>query len=179
MRCLLFFLLLLLSYNFAKAQVEGGVLPGDSLGNIPAADSVVVKKRSPLLAGALSFMLPGCGQYYNGKPLKCTLMLSSYLVLSTLGFIAVTGSVSPDYSTTNHRALMAGGGLLLSSFMIYLASITDAVVEAHKINKKNRLRGIDLGNGRYLIPALTLMPSSNGIGAGESFNPGLALSFSF
>ena len=57
--------------------------------------------RHPLLAGSLSFLIPGLGQIYGGEGKKGAAILAAAIIIGNLNllFILAVLSVNPDPST--------------------------------------------------------------------------------
>ena len=76
--------------------------------------------KSPVVAGILSgFLFPGAGQYYNGN-------LVAGVTFTTLGTLAVVGTGARSEASA------------FMFIMLYVGSITQAVVEANSINARAR-----------------------------------------
>ena len=98
---------------------------------VPAMPQVDDEKN-PWLAFALSFLIPGAGQYYNGQYAKGTVQfLISYVGLAMA--LAESGDDDSDDDANTRAAVGAwlyGGGALWS--------VIDAPVSANRINRENR-----------------------------------------
>lgn len=133
-------------------------------------------EKSPALAGLLSFVLPGAGQFYNGESKKgwndLGWQLGGYLVTSIGAGLAYS---SPEVGAV----LVSCGGL----FMLVngIGSIVDAVKSAKRINLENGYMAIDLGNGSSigLAPAITYEHPEYAMGMQNEFSAGMKMSISF
>jgi len=92
---------------------------------------ITLTEKSPLLAGSLSFIVPGLalGQFYNEQYFKGIL----HIGISGLGFFLFISSIGPEgNSKTNTRAL--------TGFLIFLTNwlytTFDAMYSAEQINKQ-------------------------------------------
>jgi len=93
----------------------------------------VFRERKPLFALALSFLLTGMGQVYNGKPRKGILFFAASLVLPILLFqLSVVG---PDQTLIALLALSFAAELGL-----FIWAALDAWKQAKRLGKNYRLR---------------------------------------
>ncbi len=126
--------------------------------------------RSPAAAWALSSLLPGLGQFYNGDIGPGIGMLVCFgggITMMTIG-ISGTGSIG----------LMAIGGLLATC--TYLASMIHAPIRANRLNLMNGWLSFEVGRrGSFgMSPALVL--AGHGTGGGRLHpGPGVNLSLRF
>lgn len=102
---------------------------------------VAIPEKSPLLAGTLSALLPGAGQFYTQRPREgiTSFLLNGAFIWAIVGL----------FNNGNEVA-----GVLLGFFEIgwYSGGIYGAVNDAHKFNRKAKLDYIaDLKN-RYPLP---------------------------
>ena len=81
---------------------RGAALLGLLLCGLLTAPSLRAQSRAsdPELAGALSLLLPGIGQYYIGQPVAGTVYLGTYLGLASQYY---TGTEDPDYIKPQDR----------------------------------------------------------------------------
>ena len=104
-------------------------------------------EKSPVLAGALSFIFPGVGQFYNGH-----IWAGVGFVVGALGSGFLMGA---GLAVLSPEIMLAGVGVLA---VVYVSSIVHAVIGAERVNMQ---RGYALGKGRYLNiePAVLGKPS--------------------
>ncbi len=109
-----------------------------------STNSTAMSERSPFVAGLLSWIVPGAGQFYNGQSKKgwgdLGLHLGSSVVMG-IGAGLVSGSYYYDYDYdlyydegqyTTGCIFMVVGGVTL--FVNGICSIVDAVKSANRIN---------------------------------------------
>jgi hypothetical protein len=81
-------------------------------------ETLIISIRSPFIAGGLSLISPGLGQFYNGDTLKGLAFVA--------GFIAVSfGIIGPEYRT-------------LLFFGIWIAGIIEAIWSTRRISHYER-----------------------------------------
>jgi len=115
--------------------------------NIPSSSqrNITSKNyRSPGTAMALSFLIPGGGQYYNADYLKGGIMTGVYVG----GWILMISGISSTsfYDNGGTALTIAGAGLILGS---YIWSIIDAPIGAQNYNEKMGLLGF--GNDKLFV----------------------------
>jgi TM2 domain-containing membrane protein YozV len=108
--------------------------------------------KNPELAGALSVLVPGLGQVYNGETVKGISVLTGFL-----GGIAVC--IAAKIGDTND-SIGASGWLGVGMIgTAYLWGIIDAPLSANRINRENATRGmgplIEIHAGAYSISLKT------------------------
>ena len=108
------------------------------------------EKKNVYLAMALSAVIIGGGQFYNGQNLKGGIQLG----LGVVGFGLMLSGLADDdyyYSGNSGAAIRAAiGGLLYSG--TWLWSVIDAGISANKINKKNEYGHlIELNDNRFTL----------------------------
>jgi hypothetical protein len=119
----------------SKTDLELGLAnpaAGDPGGGSSTADSGM-QKRSPLLAGALSLILPGAGQIYNEQYVVGGLWMAAEIAMY-LGAFAYAGAFDSSeqmsfawhWEATLMVAMAAG---------FHLFSVFDAVTEAARVNE--------------------------------------------
>ena len=121
-------------YNFKLKENSG--IPADS-------QKKQLTEKSPMLAGTLSFIVPGfaLGQLYNGQT-------SKFFAHSLISFGTITALILSSGKLIQIDITGGGGGkgvgLFLALVFIYTAnwvwSTVDAVNSAHDINKKVMLQ---------------------------------------
>ena len=110
--------------------------------------------RSPFLAGFLSFLVPGAGQFYNGDVAGGFLFLGSNIVFNSIWM----NSIKTDYygnSEINGSQFAVG---FIGALTINVWSIVDGVQGAKKVNIA---RGYRLGNNTYVKIQPTIIPQDN------------------
>ena len=101
-------------------------------------------EKSPFLAGFLSFMIPGVGQFYTGNVRHGIAYLGSSILFATLSFTVKDKGIS---------SICYG-----AAFLVDIFSIIDAVRDANKVNIA---RGYSLGKKTYLKIEPAIIPKSN------------------
>jgi hypothetical protein len=93
-------------------------------------------EKSPLLAGTLSFIVPGLalGQFYNGQILKGVLHVS----ITGLGFVLFLSGMGPEGSNSSGKSTAYAGFLLYLGNWIY--TTFEAIAAAENINKQIMLQ---------------------------------------
>jgi len=88
--------------------------------------------RKPLLAGALSLLMPGLGQLYNWQVIKGAALAVAWLVLMML----VVYSASAQLKATRDLAAGLSGAIIwiVLAVVLWAYAITDAVIVAKKTN---------------------------------------------
>ncbi len=96
---------------------------------------ITLTEKSPLLAGLLSFIVPGLalGQFYNEQYFKGIL----HIGISGLGFGMFLSAINPGGSSNNTSIGYAGFLLYLSN---WIYTIFDAMASAEEINKQIKLQ---------------------------------------
>src|SRR5262245_46098291 len=98
---------------------DGPVTTAASTGNRGASGVAPVHRRNPFLAAALSALLPGLGQMYNGERAKAV----AVLCISAGTIVIAAVSVAWGLATT-HSALNVG--IIPAYLLVGLPAITDA-----------------------------------------------------
>ncbi|MCC7134379.1 MAG: hypothetical protein IT352_17100 [Gemmatimonadales bacterium] len=135
-----------------------------------------VSRKDPTVAGVLSWILPGAGQFYNGQSGKGILFLLGYSV--SLGVAVAGANTTCDYDgfefdCRSNNGLLYGGAI--AALVIDIWSIVDGVSSAKKINRGTTRQGkgvvlFENGSG-----ALQIQPI---VEAGRVW-PGLGVSIAF
>lgn len=121
--------------------------------------SSMVGYKNPTTAWALSFLIPGGGQFYNGETGKGALMLGSYVVSAGV-FWFVSWPIG-------------AAGMLATAIWTQV----DAPMSANRINRQNGL-ALALGDGVTLGMNPTVIHTSD-FGMGNSLASGLNITLSF
>jgi len=114
------------TWRFTMEEVARMTREAPAVASTPAASSAV-SPRNPTAAGALSFLLAGGGQFYNGESDKGLIHLGGMLLSLA---IALSGSEDCMYYDSC-SSYYAG---LLGAATIGIYSIVDAVQSARRIN---------------------------------------------
>jgi hypothetical protein len=96
----------------------------------------VTKKKDPLLAFGLSFLITGGGQFYNGQYGKGILQLGAVLVGISLVASAGDSHNHPYDSSEEDEAQVAFGTVMILGG--YLWSLIDAPISANRINQESQ-----------------------------------------
>lgn len=141
-------------------------------------------EKSPALAGLLSFVIPGAGQFYNGESSKAWVDLG---VQVGCGVVAIVGSrVAANAVIKNSTAGyyvglaltgLAGVGALVNE----ITSIIDAVNSAKKINIANGYAYFETEKGTLLGVSPALVSTSLALNGNPDLNiaPGMKFSVRF
>ena len=130
-------ILMVLVLSFISCSINSQYISSLKLKQDITKDSTqkVLSEKSPLLAGTLSFIVPGLalGQFYNGQILKGMM----HVAISGLGFVLFMSGFDVGGGTSNHGTAIAG-------FVIYLGNwiftTFEAIGAAEEINKQVRLQ---------------------------------------
>ena len=96
------------------------------------------RQRSPELAGCLSCIFPGLGQFYNGQPGKGCLQLGMVSVGGAFALLVASASVYDSFGGGSSDSSNAAfyGSLAVAGFG-WLWSVIDATETAKAINERN------------------------------------------
>jgi hypothetical protein len=124
----------------------------------------VPPKRSPLLAGALSVLIPGIGQYYNGE---------ENLGLAIQG-VCVGALVFGGLSASSPGAKQDGVydiaiGIFLGSYLFGIVQAPLAAMSGNETRKETLFRSASL----EVLPSFTLRPGSQRVIGGLTARLGL------
>ena len=115
------------------------------------AEAQSESRKSPWVAGGLSFVIPGTGQFYTGQWAKAGLMLGGAAV--SVGLM-LSWAVCNDQSNDCPQGAIGAVGY----FGIWLWSIIDASRTANAINRR-----IDAGQVALEIGPQLIAPSGNSL----------------
>lgn len=104
-------------------------------------EKFVVSPRSPVIAGALSLISPGLGQFYNGETLKGLVFFLSFVVVSF-------GMIPWDLLVTFYSVFFFG---------IWILGIADAAYSAWQITHFIKPCTTGASYGLYVLLALFLL----------------------
>ena len=100
------------------------------------------KRKKPVVAWLMSFLVPGLGQYYNGGSENITkgviqevLYLGGVIVAYTVGITTTTHTYGYYSYTTTEVNAAYGGGMLVAGIS-YVWSMIDAPLSAKAINRE-------------------------------------------
>ena len=112
-------------------------------------------KKDPFLAGFLSFLVPGVGQFYNGDVGAGFVFLGSNILCNLLWM----SSIDTDFygNTYIHDETIFAIGLV-GALMVNFLSIIDASQGAKRVNIA---RGFRLADNTYLQIQPTIVPQNN------------------
>ncbi len=91
------------------------------------------KKRVPSTAAGLSLILPGLGQFYNGRIVKAILLMAIGTILVGIGLMAILFSLNG--ASIVFMLLMTG-----ASIPIWLYAVVDAWIDARKLGDGYELK---------------------------------------
>jgi len=128
-------------------------------------------EKSPFLAGFLSFLIPGVGQFYNGDVGGGFLFLGGNIVFNSIWM----SSAKTDYygNVEINGSQFAIG--FIGALAINVWSIVDGVQGAKKVNIA---RGYRLGDNKYLKIQPTIL-QQNHLAKGEKNTFGMSLCLNF
>lgn len=121
----------------AEVSLSDGLFYAQLQNPQPQNNVVIVSRKDPFIAGALSFLITGLGQVYNGETTKGLLHFAVAVSGYTLYFLALEdnyyyyGWWDPD----GDDAIGVGG--LLVGFGTAIWSVIDAPLSANRINRRN------------------------------------------
>lgn len=143
--------------------------------------------KNPALAGIMSFLVPGVGQFYVGNKRQgwTDIMESvSSLMLMKFGSELIEHPMDKD-GYLSQREATSGTVLILGGIVWLLAnnicSIVNAARGANAYNQANGLATIDLGNDvkARIHPTLSYDSAELAMGSAGSMTAGLGLTISF
>ncbi len=124
-------------------------------------------RKDPVVAGLLSFFLPGTGQLYNGEMAKGAIMFGVASIGSLLIFSAAYDEVHGDEGVESKA--VPGLFIVMGA---WIWSTIDAPISASRINRENGWTSLPILNDSF---ALSLADFS----IDGKTTPGLALTWSF
>ncbi len=105
----------------------------------------VSAKKDPAIAGFLSAVLPGGGQFYNGEPGKAVIPIGGAIAFLSLyhlayedgGSFSLYGGFDDDIDNDDYLAVI--GTVIILATQTY--GVLDAISSANKINRRGRQFG--------------------------------------
>lgn len=137
----------------SQAKDRGSIIQLDQTMKVNTAS--VTSTKNPWVAFALSFTVPGAGQFYNGEPKKAIAMLAGMI-----GGLAFTTYSQTDDNELNAR--MGVGILVMAGCSIW--SMIDAPLSAERINKERGL--VKSWEGGKMLLSVAPINTQQQIGAG-------------
>ena len=112
-----------------------------------APTSFTTPLKSPPLAGILSFLVPGAGQFYYGNDKLGWIDLSEAIVTA----VTMWGCQQYVANTKSESGAATAGLIYLSAGIWYvvndICSVVNAIKGARAVNRENGYAMIDVGNG--------------------------------
>jgi len=133
-------------------------------------------EKSPFLAGFLSFLIPGVGQFYNGDVGAGFLHLGCNIIFNSMWMSAVNSR--SDYYYGDTFVEVDNGKILIGLFGALTVNIVSIVHAVDGAKKVNTARGYRLGDNTYLKIQPTIIPQNNLL-TGVDYAYGMNLSLSF
>ena len=143
----------------AEQRLSDALFYSQLTNNPVPTTTYVIPQKDPWVAGALSFLVPGLGQIYNGQPVKGLAFFGGVIAGYTLFILAVEDNYYNYYGFYVDPEGDDDSGVLglLTGFGLWVAAIVDAPISANRINRQNQARAIKLQS----VP--------NGVGATLTF----------
>jgi len=129
-------------------------------------------KKSPFLAGFLSFLIPGVGQFYNGDIGGGFLYMGCNIVSNAVWMSSIK---TDSYGNTSIDQTQFTTGLICA-LIINIGSIVNA---AQVANRVNIARGYNLGKNAYLNIQPTRIKQNNLLTTGKDYAYGMSLCVNF
>ncbi len=136
--------------------------------------------REPIVSTALSFLIPGLGQFYNGQWLKGTVHLLWYYGSCTAMIVIFLANFDLSNTTTEPWVLLEIAGT--SALTSWVVSMVDANISSKKINKQYGFASFQLGERTNLSfnPDIRLVNNYSSINSNSlipSYSLNIRLSF--
>ncbi len=109
-------------------------------------------QKSPLLAGTMSFFLPGVGQFYNGERAKGLLHCGVFTTALFIGGVTAGDGYNEEPRSSATEVLLGASLVVMVSSLVW--SIWDAQATAKRINaagRSDRASGAILGCGPMAV----------------------------
>lgn len=141
-------------------------------------------EKSPALAGLLSFVIPGAGQFYNGESSKAWADLGTQIgcaVLAGVGSSIATNAAINGNEAVYYVGLAVTGISGIVALVNEITSISDAVKSAKRINFENGYAFIETEKGTQLGISPSVVPTSLAFNDSSNLNlaPGMKFSIRF
>lgn len=141
-------------------------------------------EKSPALAGLLSFVIPGAGQFYNGESSKAWVDLGTQIgcaVLAGVGSSVATNAALNGSDGVYYVGLAVTGLSGIVALVNGVSSITDAVKTAKKINFENGYAFIETEKGTQLGVSPSVVSTNLAFNGSSNLNiaPGMKFSIRF
>ena len=167
---------------FAQNTNEEGLTLREQIARSQAEQAKQVKAyKSPSDAGVLSFLIPGLGQFYNGKVKDGLIDLAGEAV--TLGVMYYAYKQSPRFDGNKQQQNAARLFIVALGFNYLngICSIVDAVKGAKRLNLANGYTMFDIGNGVSVgaTPSLSYESPAYALHVPASLNAGMNVCISF
>jgi len=89
--------------------------------------------KSPWVAFLLSYIIPGCGQIYNGEIIKGLAFTGTFVLGAAIALIPAIGAASgSDWPASSYIGVGFAG-------IVYVWQLIDAPISANRINEENNL----------------------------------------
>lgn len=89
--------------------------------------------KSPWVAFFLSYVIPGCGQIYNGEIIKGLLFTGTFVLGAAIALLPAIGATSgSEWPTSSYIGVGIAG-------IAYVWQLIDAPISASRINEENNL----------------------------------------
>lgn len=128
-----------------------------------AADTIQQRPKDPLLAGVLSWYMPGLGQFYSGRYLKGSvfwivensLLISTIITVADLNFsideeIGFQFSIKPKDDLTQQEKTL-GISLTIAYVAFHIINVVDAIQSVNSDNRILRNREKEQENSKIFL----------------------------
>ena len=112
-------------------------------------------EKSPFLAGFLSLLVPGVGQFYNGDIGGGFLFLGANIICNSIWMSSISTDYYGSSSIENENAFVLG---FLGAIAVNIVSVVNAAKVAKKVNI---VRGYRLGENTFLKVQPAIIPKSH------------------
>ena len=135
-------------------------------------------ERSPALAGFLSFLAPGVGQFYNGDNTAGWLFLGSYVLCNIVWMTSARTVTHHTIWGTYQETTFNGGQFLIGFLGATTVNIWSIIHASRGARNVNIARGFRLADNTYLQiqPALI---QSNDLATNQKLNYGMSFRLNF